>query len=70
MRISEAKSSLIRDLSYDSEKQTMTVVYRDDAAKFAYRGISPGHFAALKRQRHPGETWIRIRDHYDYDRVN
>jgi hypothetical protein len=69
MKIGEAKSSLIKELSYDSEKQTMTVVYRDDAEKFAYRGISPGLFGALKRAKHPGETWIRIRDNYDYDRV-
>ena len=69
MRISEEKSSLLKDLSYDAQKRTMTVTYREDNSRFAYHGISAGLYAALSRSTSPGETWSRIRKNYDYDRV-
>ncbi len=64
------KSELIKSLGYDSVKQQMEIVYRADGARFVYYAISAGLFSALKRSANPGETWVRIRDHYRYKRID
>ena len=69
MKLSEDKSSLIKELTYDASKQQMSVVYRSDGAKFVYNGISSGLYGSLTRAKHVGETWVRIRDNYDHKRV-
>ncbi len=57
MRFSEAKSSLVKELSYDSKTRTMIVTYREDNARFAYSGVSQGLFDTLKRSSYPGTEW-------------
>ena len=70
MRISEEKSSLLKELSYDSKSKTMTVTYREDSARFAYSGITEGLYNAIKRAKRPGEAWASIRSIYPHERIN
>lgn len=70
MRISQEKSSLLKDLKYDPKKQALIVTYRDDSATLIYFRISPGLAAAIQRHPHPGEVWSRIRHNYKPKRVD
>jgi len=69
MRFSEAKSSLVKELSYDSKTRTMIVTYREDNARFAYSGVSQGLFDTLKRSSYPVTKWAAIRSSYPHKRV-
>jgi KTSC domain len=69
MRISEEKSSLLSNLTYDQKSKTLTVTYREDGARFSHTGISKGLFDRLKESKHPGRVWSTIRHIYPHKQV-
>ena len=61
------QSELIQSIGW--RDGNMEIKYRDDGTVFVYFSVPFSTYAALKRSKHPGEDWLRIRSQYKFKRV-
>ena len=47
----------------------LEIRYRDDGAVFVYFKVPHCIYLRLKVSKTPGELWLQMRDHFDYERV-
>jgi len=66
MRMGTVKSSLIAKLGY--EGSTMRVEYTDGAV-YDYFKVPLSTFRCIVRATSPGESWMKLRDQYEFKEV-
>jgi hypothetical protein len=47
----------------------LEIRYRDDGAVFVYVKVPYSVYLHLKASKTPGELWLQMRDHFDYEKV-
>ena len=60
-------SDLIAKIGW--EDGAMDVQYKADMKIFRYYNVSLGLFRAIVRSKHPGEDFLKVRDHYRYKQI-
>jgi hypothetical protein len=61
------QSELIQSIGW--KDGNMEIKYRDDGAVFVYFKVPYSVYLHLKASKTPGELWLQMRDHFDYERV-
>ena len=62
------KSELIQSIGW--RDGNMEIKYRDDGAVFVYYAVPFTTYTALKRSKHPGQDFLKIRAQYKFKRVS